>query len=85
MAYNWVADIARMTYWMKFHYDDEYEYAMFRNAFLEHYEADNFALDFDDIEKTFHTWIGLDHLDYFYGQTRYAATWQYFMGTTDLR
>ncbi len=77
MAYNWVADIARMTYWMKFHYD-EYEYALSRNAFLERYATDNSVRDFDSLETTFHAWIGLDHLDYFYGQTRYERTMRYF-------
>ena len=83
MAYNWVADIARMTYWMKFHYG-EYDYVMYRNAFMEQYANDSSVRDFDVLEHTFHVWIGLDHLDYFYGHSRYDGTMQYFKETIDL-
>ncbi|MEO3946326.1 aminoglycoside phosphotransferase family protein [Gorillibacterium sp. CAU 1737] len=63
MSYNWIADLSRMTYWMKFYYNDA-EYTAFKNAFMEHYRTDHSIGDFHTFENTFHVWIGLDHLNY---------------------
>jgi len=81
MACNWIADISRMTYWMKFHYDD-HEYAMYRNTFLEHYSTDSSKI-FDALENTFHVWIGLDHLNYFADKPQYEKILAYFNETMD--
>lgn len=74
MSYNWIADIARMTYWMKFYYNAE-EYELYRNTFMEHYTIDSSIDtsidDFNAIENIFHIWIGLDHLNYLAGSPEY--------------
>ncbi|WP_058302974.1 aminoglycoside phosphotransferase family protein [Gorillibacterium timonense] len=82
MSYNWIADISRMTYWMKFYYTD-YEYEMYRNAFLEHYITDSSIRDFNVFENTFHVWIGLDHLNYETHQPLYENRLAYFKETVE--
>ncbi|MDF2647983.1 MAG: Phosphotransferase enzyme family [Paenibacillus sp.] len=82
MSYNWIADIARMTYWMKFKYNDQ-EYEKYRNTFLEHYSAANKQSDFDTFEKTFHVWIGLDHLNFYANTSQYEDTMTYFKETIE--
>ena len=56
MSYNWMADVARMTYWMKFTYDT-YEYEFYRNIFLEHYLIDSKGNDFAISEPYFHVLV----------------------------
>lgn len=80
MSYNWIADLSRMTYWMKFHYNDD-EYAMYRNTFMEQYSTDCSKSDFDAFENTFHVWIGLDHLNYYANTPEYEQTLMYFNQT----
>ena len=63
MAYHWMADVARFTFWMKFVYSPE-DYELFRAAFLENYHSDYRKEAFDDFEKRFHLYIGLDCLSY---------------------
>jgi thiamine kinase-like enzyme len=70
MSYNWMADIARMTYWMKYEYG-QYEYELFRSAFLEYYSAGSEKNNYDDFERVFHLWIGLDFLNYYAGIHNY--------------
>lgn len=82
MSYNWIADISRMTYWMKFHYNDD-EYAMYRNTFMEHYSTDSSKSDFDAFENAFHVWIGLDHLNYYANEPQYKEALIYFNETVD--
>lgn len=62
MSYNWMADIARFTFWMKMNYSEQ-DYSLFRNAFLDSYNGyrkDEFA----DFEKAFHIYISLDFLNF---------------------
>lgn len=82
MSYNWIADISRMTYWMKFQYNDD-EYEMYRNTFMEHYSIDSSNSDFNAVENTFHVWIGLDYLNYLAGKPQYDETLVYFKETVD--
>ncbi|CAG7658762.1 aminoglycoside phosphotransferase family protein [Paenibacillus allorhizosphaerae] len=82
MSYNWIADISRMTYWMKFQYNDD-EYVMCRNTFMEHYSTDSSNIDFNAFENTFHVWIGLDHLNYHANKPQYEETLVYFKETVD--
>lgn len=63
MAYNWVADLSRMTYWMRFYYN-EYEYRLYREAFLENYKSEHDAAVFDSLEKSYHLYFGLDYMSF---------------------
>lgn len=62
MSYNWMADIARFTHWMKMNYSDQ-EYPLFRAAFLNHYTGPR-KDEFDDFEKAFHIYISMDVLNF---------------------
>src|SRR5690606_916040 len=74
MSLNWIADISRMTYWMKFQYSEN-EYELYRNTFLESYSTAEYAkYDFNDFENTYHVWIGLDHLNYYANTPNYDST-----------
>ncbi len=62
MSYNWMADIARFTFWMKMNYSEQ-DYSLFRNSFLGSYKGprkDEFAI----FEKAFHIYISLDFLNF---------------------
>ncbi|NIK75407.1 thiamine kinase-like enzyme [Paenibacillus castaneae] len=82
MSYSWIADVARMTYWMKFHYN-AYEYEMYRNTFMEHYSTELNKSEFHTFENTFHIWIGLDHLNYYANTPQCANTLTYFNETIE--
>lgn len=64
MSYNWMADVSRLTFWMKMNYSKE-EYGLFRNIFLEHYQTDKRKAEYSTFEKAFHLYIALDSLVYF--------------------
>lgn len=64
MAYNWMADISRFTFWVKMNYDNS-DYNLFRNTFLEYYQTDYRKSEFDTFEKAFHIYVALDSLAYF--------------------
>ncbi|MDE5577968.1 MAG: aminoglycoside phosphotransferase family protein, partial [Oscillospiraceae bacterium] len=53
MAFNWMADISRLTFWMKLNYSAQ-ESELFRNTFLEHYRTAYRKSEFDTFESTFH-------------------------------
>lgn len=80
MSYNWMADVARMTYWMKFTYDT-YEYEFYRNIFLEHYLIDSKGNDFEISEPYFHVLFGLDYLNFFANTTQFENRMVYFKET----
>ncbi|WP_282937333.1 aminoglycoside phosphotransferase family protein [Paenibacillus sp. RC67] len=84
MSYNWIADISRMTYWMKFKYND-YEYELYRNTFMEHYSTESTKSDYDTFENLFHVWIGLDHLNYYSNANNplYENSMAYFKETVE--
>lgn len=77
MSYNWIADISRMTYWMKIKYND-YEYELYRNTFMEHYSTERTKSDINVFENIFHVWIGLDYLNYFANTPQYEDTMTHF-------
>lgn len=77
MSYNWIADLSRMTYWMKFKYNDD-EYELYKNTFLEYYSAEGTKNDFWAFENAFHVFIGLDFLNFYAHKPRYEATMAYF-------
>ena len=62
MSYNWMADIARFTFWMKMNYNEK-DYLLFRTAFLDSYNGYR-KDEFDDFEKAFHIFISLDFLNF---------------------
>ena len=62
MAYNWMADISRFTFWMKMTYSEP-EYSLFRGAFLEGYCGAR-KDEFDVFEKAYHIYNALDNLVY---------------------
>ncbi len=61
MALNWMADVSRLTFWMKQSYSGQ-EYALFRNTFLEHYRTSDRKAEFDVFESTYHLYSALDSL-----------------------
>jgi thiamine kinase-like enzyme len=71
-ANNWLADISRMTYWMKFMYNED-EYELYRNTFLENYETNNISA-YNDFETAFHVLIGLDYLNFHMKNPQYERT-----------
>jgi len=60
----WMADIARMTLWMKLHMSPD-AFGACRNAFLSRYETKHDKQAYDDVEDALHVWYGLDCLNYF--------------------
>lgn len=60
MAFPYEADIARMTFDMKFMHEDKY--LTFRNAFLSEYlNSDNYK-EYDAFEKLYHVFVACDWL-----------------------
>lgn len=62
MSYNWMADIARFTFWMKMNYSEQ-DYSLFKNAFLDSYNGYR-KDEFDVFENAFHIYISLDFLNF---------------------
>lgn len=61
MALNWMADISRLTFWMKQNYNEQ-EYTLFRRVFLDHYCTPYRKDQFDDFESAWHIYTALDSL-----------------------
>jgi Ser/Thr protein kinase RdoA (MazF antagonist) len=80
-ANNWLADISRMTYWMKFIYNED-EYALYRNSFLDNYTTNEINV-FYEFENAFHVWIGLDYLNFHKNKPQYENTLKYFIETVE--
>jgi len=80
MSYNWIADLSRMTYWMKFKYNAD-EFERYRACFMEHYTTDYRKSDFYQFENLFHVWIGLDFLNYYANRPQYEDTMRFFKKT----
>lgn len=64
MSYNWMADISRLTFWMKMNYSDE-NYNILKKTFIEHYDTIYRKSEFEVFEKAFHIYITLDFLWFF--------------------
>ncbi|MBD5157072.1 MAG: aminoglycoside phosphotransferase family protein [Butyrivibrio sp.] len=61
MAFNWMADISRLTFWMKQNYNEQ-DWVLFRNTFLEHYRTAYRKSEFSSFENAFHIYSALDSL-----------------------
>ncbi|MDE5803606.1 MAG: aminoglycoside phosphotransferase family protein [Lachnospiraceae bacterium] len=61
MAFNWMADISRLTFWMKLQYNEQ-DYVLFRNTFLKHYRTAYRKSEFVSFESAFHIYNALDSL-----------------------
>ena len=61
MALNWMADVSRLTFWMKQNYSEP-DYTLFRNIFLEHYRTLYRKDQFDAFESAWHIYAALDFL-----------------------
>ncbi len=64
IAFNWMADIARLTFWMKLNYNQQ-DYVLFKNTFLKHYQTAHRKSDFISFESGFHIYSALDSLLFF--------------------
>lgn len=63
-ALNWMADISRLTFWMKLNYNRQ-DCVLFRNTFLEHYRTAHRKSEFVSFESAFHIYSALDSLLFF--------------------
>ncbi len=61
MAFNWMADISRLTFWMKLYYNEQ-DYVLFRSTFLKHYRTVYRKSEFVSFESAFHIYNALDSL-----------------------
>jgi thiamine kinase-like enzyme len=66
----WMADVARLTLWMKLNYDNDTADAC-RKTFLNCYETEYDMNVFSGMEDTLHVWYGLDYLNFFAGKPQY--------------
>ncbi|MBO7740667.1 MAG: aminoglycoside phosphotransferase family protein [Clostridia bacterium] len=64
MAYCWMADVSRFTFWLKMNHTEE-EAALFRDAFLSAYATEYRKDEFSVFEKGFHAYIAIDFLAYY--------------------
>lgn len=64
MAYCWMADVSRFTFWLKMNHAEE-EAVLFRDAFLSAYTTEYRKDEFSVFEKGFHTYIAIDFLAYY--------------------
>jgi thiamine kinase-like enzyme len=64
MSYNWMADISRLTFWMKMNYSEK-NYGIFKKSFLEHYDTIYRKSEFEEFEKNFHIYIAMDCLSFY--------------------
>lgn len=63
-ALNWMADISRLTFWMRLNYNEQ-DRELFRSTFLEHYRTAYRKPGFADFERIFHIYSALDSLIFF--------------------
>ncbi|MDE6421142.1 MAG: aminoglycoside phosphotransferase family protein [Lachnospiraceae bacterium] len=63
-AFNWMADISRLTFWMKLNYNEQ-DCVLFRNTFLKHYRTAYRKSEFISFESAFHIYSALDSLLFF--------------------
>ncbi|MBD5104614.1 MAG: aminoglycoside phosphotransferase family protein [Ruminococcaceae bacterium] len=64
IAFNWMADISRLTFWMKLNYNEQ-DSVLFRSTFLEHYRTAYRKSEFISFENAFHIYSALDSLLFF--------------------
>lgn len=78
MSLSWVADIARLTFWMKLNYNKN-ESKHYRDIFLEHYYPIGDKNIYYVLENVLHVWYGLDFLNYFIGTPQYDQIVYYIL------
>jgi Ser/Thr protein kinase RdoA (MazF antagonist) len=66
----WMADIARLTFWMKLNYDGDTA-DTYRKVFLDRYETEYDKNIFFEMEDALHVWYGLDYLNFSVGNPQY--------------
>ena len=59
-----MADIARMTFWMRMNYQ-EGDYEVLRNIFLDHYKTKYRKSEFSRFERAYHLYNALENLRFF--------------------
>lgn len=64
IAFNWMADISRLTFWMKLNYNEQ-DCVLFRSIFLKHYQTVYRKSEFISFESVFHIYSALDSLLFF--------------------
>ena len=64
MAYCWMADVSRFTFWLKMNHSAE-EAALYREAFLSSYQTEYRKDEFAEFEVGFHIYIAIDFLAYY--------------------
>ena len=64
IAFNWMADISRLTFWMKLNYNEQ-DCVLFRSIFLKHYRTAYRKSEFTSFESAFHIYSALDSLIFF--------------------
>ncbi|HCC51748.1 MAG TPA: hypothetical protein DEQ30_06540, partial [Porphyromonadaceae bacterium] len=60
----WMADLARLTFWMKINYSERLA-AVYRKAFLDRYTTAHNKDAFYELENVLHVWYALDYLTFF--------------------
>jgi len=60
----WMTDVARLTFWMRIHYDERLAEAC-KTAFLDRYETAHDKSVYCELEDVLHVWHGLDNLTFF--------------------
>ena len=64
IAFNWMADISRLTFWMKLNYSEQ-DCVLFRSTFLKHYRTTYRKSGFISYESAFYIYSALDSLLFF--------------------
>jgi len=60
----WITDVARLTFWMRIHYDGRLAAAC-KKTFLDSYETAHDKNAYCELEDVLHVWHGLDSLTFF--------------------
>jgi len=66
----WIADIARLTLWMKLEYGEN-NANIYRKIFIDNYKTEYNKNDYYEMEETLHIWYGFDYLNYFIGKPQF--------------
>ena len=65
----WMADAARLTFWMKLEYGDTA--AVYRKTFLDSYETAHGKDAYYELEDILHVWYGIEYCGWFYGKSQH--------------
>lgn len=71
----WMADIARLTFWMKLNFGSEAT-DTYRKVFLDRYETEYDKSIFYEMEDVLHVWYGLDYLNFSVGNPQYQSQYE---------